>query len=102
MTGLGDRVRLPSSAFAFLRCLPSGSSLGSRAALCRLLRLLPLALPPSTSSAPPSFDRHFLFLLLAFFSACRAWAATPLTESSMSDGPALEPLDWSRAGFVEP
>lgn len=97
MTGLGDLVGA-STALIFLRCLPSGSSLGSRAALCRLFLLLDKDLPPSTSSAPPSLARCFLFFLFDFWSDPRVASTLPLAASSKSERPVLEPLEDSWAG----
>lgn len=102
MTGLGDLVWVPSASALgvfFFFFLLSGSSLGSLAALLKLLRLLDSE-REFTSEIPPSLVRLLFLFLLAFFSSFSLWVLgfmLSLTESSTSDMPVVELLDVSKA-----
>lgn len=103
MRGLGDLVSAPSALDFFFLFL-SGSSLGSRAALCRLLRLLDELDCVSVSEIPPSLARLLFLFFLALLSSLEPLTARftlPSTESSMSDGPVVvELLDDSETGSL--
>lgn len=98
MTGLGDLVAWPSDLAFFFLFFVGGSSLGSRAALLKLLRLLELLARSFTSEAPPSLARLLLLLLDDAFPS-----PAPLTvrltlssaESSNSDVPVVGLLEGS-------